>query len=159
MQRSLDPVKQDLYHLLTKIFVLLDDADRRFFLTYGLSARQFWALRYLDEQRGLSMVDLSRSLLTDKSNITAIVDRLEQAGLARRSPSLQDRRVILITLTPQGRALRDLVQARHEEQIESLFDGPDIAQFHRLMDLLNPISRNLEVALGHEPDGPSPSSG
>ena len=149
----------DVYHLLTKLFVLLDDADRRFFLSYGLSARQFWALRYLDEHRGLSMVDLSRALLTDKSNITAIVDRLELAGFARRSPDQTDRRVILITLTPAGRALRDEVNYHHELRIQELVGAVDASRFGELVELLNPINRNLETVLGHPVDGPSPSNG
>jgi hypothetical protein len=40
---------QDVYEVLKKTFLLLDDYDRRFFISYGLSPRQFWALQRLDE--------------------------------------------------------------------------------------------------------------
>lgn len=138
-------VEQDLYHTLSKLFLLLDDADRQFFGEFGLSTRQFWALYYLDEQRGISMVDLSRSLLTDKSNITAIVDRLESIGLAKRGPDPHDRRVILITLTPKGRRQRDQVIARHETRISELFSAVPPGQLHQLLDTLTPISESLEA--------------
>ncbi|MBO0781166.1 MAG: MarR family transcriptional regulator, partial [Ktedonobacteraceae bacterium] len=62
--------------MLTKAFLLLDDSDHQLFAAHGLTTRQYWALQHLDEERGSSMIDLSRVLLTDKSNVTSIVDRL-----------------------------------------------------------------------------------
>lgn len=154
--RDATSVEQDVYHALTKLFVLLDDADRQFFGEYGLSTRQFWALFYLDEQRGISMVDLSRSLLTDKSNITAIVDRLERIGLAKRSPDPRDRRVIHITLTTLGRRQRDQVIAQHETRISDLFSDIATGQLQLLLDLLTPISAALEAHLQGERALPPP---
>lgn len=133
--------------MLKKAFLLLDDCDRHFFTTYGLSSRQFWALQHLDEQQGRSMVDLSRVLLTDKSNVTAIVDRLERASLARRTPDARDRRVFLITLTPEGRRLRDFVCKEHEARIRELIGVVNEGHLHTLLDHLTTISDNLESYL------------
>ncbi len=140
-------VTQAVYDMLKKSFLLLDDYDRHFFAGYGLSTRQFWALQHLDEQQGRSMVDLSRALLTDKSNVTAIVDRLEQAGLAQRTPDARDRRVFLITLTPEGRHLRDAVCQAHEERIRELISVVDSDQLYALLDQLTRISATLEEHL------------
>src|SRR6185437_3388882 len=108
--------EQSLYVLLTDLFYLLDDTDRQFFGEYGLSARQFWALHHLGEAEGLSMIDLSRLLFTDKSNITAIADRLEGAELIQRSPGPHDRRVTMLRLTAKGRQLHDEVFVAHQER-------------------------------------------
>ena len=147
-------VTQDVYQMLKKAFLLLDDYDRRFFTNYDLSPRQFWALQHLDEHQGRSMVDLSRALLTDKSNVTAIVDRLEQASLARRTPAANDRRVFLITLTPEGRRLRDFVAKEHEARIHELFGMVSNSHLHILLDALTPISDNLESYLEQADDPP-----
>src|SRR5437764_7027210 len=112
-----DQVEQEIYRMLTKTFILLDECDRHFFAEYGLSTRQFWALQQLDREQGCSMVDLSRLLLTDKSNVTGIVDRLERLNLVTRTPDPHDRRVILITLTPEGQHLRDMLSEQHRTRI------------------------------------------
>jgi DNA-binding MarR family transcriptional regulator len=148
-------IEQDVYRLLTKLFLLLDDCDRHFFTEYGLSARQFWALQHLDEEQGCSMVDLSRTLLTDKSNVTGIVDRLERASLAQRTPDPHDRRVIQITLTPEGRRLRDFVNQQHEARIRELLGTVGEGQLYTLQNILVLISRNLEAYL----EGPPASGG
>jgi DNA-binding MarR family transcriptional regulator len=61
----------------------------------------FGTLRLLHEPRTMS--EVAAALQCDNSNVTGIVDSLEQKGLAQRRPSEEDRRVKLIELTPQGR--------------------------------------------------------
>jgi DNA-binding MarR family transcriptional regulator len=143
-------LEQNAYNLLTKIFYLLDDCDRQFFAQHGLSIRQFWALKHLDEESGCSMVDLSRVLFTDKSNMTGIVDRLERLNLAVRIPASHDRRVILIKLTPHGRRLRDSVNEEHEARIRTLMSVVSNDGLRALLDHLSAIIYSLEAYLGQE---------
>jgi len=148
-----DP-EQDLYLLLTDMFYLLDDTDRQFFGEFGLSTRQFWALHHLSEtDNGLSMIDLSRALFTDKSNVTAITDRLEAAGLVKRTPAPQDRRMILLTLTPAGRQRHEEVFAAHQDRIRALI-GSDAVALRRIISTLEPIRYRLEQYL--HPSAPHP---
>lgn len=149
-------IRQEVYRMLTKTFLLLDDSDRHFFAEYGLSTRQFWALQHLDQQQGCSMVDLSRLLLTDKSNVTGIVDRLERLNLVTRTTDPRDRRVILITLTPEGAQLRDRVKEQHEARIDALMSVVNDANLHALLEYLYAISRNIEASL-EQADAPQNS--
>lgn len=137
----------DAYQMLTKTFLLLDDSDRRFFAEYGLSTRQFLALQHLDEQQGCSMVDLSRVLLTDKSNVTGIVDRLEQLHLVRRQRDPHDRRILQITLTEDGLCLRDTVRAQHHERLNQLMSILSQTELRSLRDNLRVLSHTLETYL------------
>ena len=142
--------EQDIYHLLTKLFLQFDDSDRQFFNEYGLNTRQFWALYHLDEQSGLSMVDLSKVLLTDKSNVTAIVDRLEAAHYVRRTTAAHDRRVFLLTLTPEGRKVRDYILQRHNSHIHNMFSSLPQKELKRFFVMLQTISGNLDEYLSSE---------
>ncbi|MCV2394481.1 MarR family transcriptional regulator [Actinotalea sp. M2MS4P-6] len=56
------------------------------------------------------MRDLADHLSCDPSHITGIADRLEERGLARRVAG-QDRRVKLLEITDEGRAMRDRIIA------------------------------------------------
>jgi DNA-binding MarR family transcriptional regulator len=70
----------------------------------GLRPPASGALRLLDRPRAMS--EIAAALHCDNSNVTGIVDGLEEKGLATRQPSAADRRVKLIALTPEGRKLR-----------------------------------------------------
>jgi MarR family transcriptional regulator, organic hydroperoxide resistance regulator len=65
----------------------------------------FGTLRMLGEPRTMS--EVAGALQCDNSNVTGIVDSLEEKGLARRRPSEQDRRVKIIELTPEGRRVHE----------------------------------------------------
>jgi DNA-binding MarR family transcriptional regulator len=145
-------VDQDLYLALNKLAVLLDDFDRRLFASSGLSNRQVWALSHLDEQHGRPMAELARLLLTDKSNVTGIVDELERRGLARRTPSERDRRVTLITLTPEGHRLRDHLHDGHRVLLSNVLASVDVQQAQRALVTLAQIQSGLEDYLSREPE-------
>jgi DNA-binding MarR family transcriptional regulator len=137
-------VEQEVYRALTKTFLLLDDFDRRFFAGFGLSARQYWALTHLDEKRGRPMADLGHLLLTDKSNVTGIVDRLEEGGLARRTTVPSDRRVVLVKLTTKGRHMREMVEEQHRERVRELMGAIDGEGLLALREQLESIASTLE---------------
>jgi len=71
---------------------------------HDLRPASFGALRMLDQPRPMS--EIASYLRCDNSNVTGIVDGLEEKGLVERQPAEHDRRVKLIALTPEGRRLR-----------------------------------------------------
>ena len=111
----------NLYRLLTEIFILLDDADRRALRLHNLSIRQFNILFHLDQEQGLSINDLSRHLLCDKSNTTRLVERMKQDGLVTRERDTQDRRYVSVNLTEKGIQLREQAIVAHQASIKERF--------------------------------------
>jgi DNA-binding MarR family transcriptional regulator len=73
----------------------------------GLSPPQVLALRALDPRQPSPMSDLAGALRCDNSNVTGIVDRLEDRGLVERRPATHDRRVKMLVVTGEGARVRD----------------------------------------------------
>lgn len=94
------------WQLLMKFFF----AQRRHLPSYGtlldLSPVQCHVLHLIEPGRPLPMSRLADTLSCDASNVTGLVDRLESRGLVRRQPSVEDRRVKVLQLTPAGSRLR-----------------------------------------------------
>jgi DNA-binding MarR family transcriptional regulator len=70
---------------------------------FDLRPSTFAALRALEQPR--TMGELARVLHCDNSNVTGIVDSLEDKALAVRKPSEADRRIKVVELSGQGDAL------------------------------------------------------
>jgi MarR family transcriptional regulator, organic hydroperoxide resistance regulator len=68
---------------------------------YELTPQQTSTLWLLERNTKLAMSELAELLMCDASNVTGIVDKLEQRGLAQRVQG-EDRRVKVLTLTPAG---------------------------------------------------------
>lgn len=75
------------------------------FEPYGLRSGTFSTMALISANPGCSQSDIAKHIGTDKSIVVAIVDDLEQRGLAERRRSTQDRRRNALTLTPDGEAL------------------------------------------------------
>src|SRR5712691_6565963 len=101
-------LKQEVYRLISKSFIDLDEGDRQLMRRFGLTVTQYWALVHLDDAQGRSLGELAHLLLCDKSNVTSIVDKLEEAELARRERGKAgDRRYTRVVLTARGQQLRN----------------------------------------------------
>src|SRR4051812_29310820 len=82
---------------------------------YDLTPMQLHALRALEPGLELTMSALAGSLFCDASNVTGIVDRLEDRGLIERRPAAHDRRVKMLAVTDEGARLRREVVERLTE--------------------------------------------
>ena len=100
-----------------KLFLKLFDAERpRFMALYresGLTPPQLMTLRRVGQEGAMPMRNVAQWLACDASNVTGIVDRLEERGFLRRRPSADDRRVTMLELTDEGSS----VTRRLEEQM------------------------------------------
>jgi DNA-binding MarR family transcriptional regulator len=76
---------------------------------YGLTFALYEALRLLAFSRSgsLPMGKMGARLMVHPAAVTNAIGKLEQRGLAQRSMSPADRRVVLATITPTGRSLAD----------------------------------------------------
>lgn len=90
--------------------------------------------RYPD---GLKMSELSDYLKVSNGNITGIIDRLAEEGLALRVAVPGDRRAMIARLTPKGtKAFADLAQ-HHEEWIDDMLGNLTREDAKTLTRLLN----------------------
>jgi DNA-binding MarR family transcriptional regulator len=75
--------------------------------TVGLTSQQHQALLAIKVHtatKPMSIRDLSAELLIKHHSTVELVGRLEKAGLTQRSADLEDRRKVLVDLTPAGRS-------------------------------------------------------
>jgi DNA-binding MarR family transcriptional regulator len=81
---------------------------------FELAPQQMIALRMLGAGPR-KMSELAKALFCDNSNVTGIVDRLEERGLVRREAAEGDRRVKLLVLTKDGERMRIEITKRMAE--------------------------------------------
>jgi DNA-binding MarR family transcriptional regulator len=79
---------------------------------FRLNPAQVHLLLNLEPGVGVPMSELAEALACDASYITGLVDKLQDRGLVQRLPSPGDRRVKLISLTPEGADTRERLLER-----------------------------------------------
>ncbi|HXN70968.1 MAG TPA: MarR family transcriptional regulator [Candidatus Acidoferrales bacterium] len=83
----------------------------------GLTVGQFGVLETLLHLGPLTQCVLGEKLLRSGGNITLVIDNLEKHRLVRRERQTEDRRTIVIHLTPKGRRLIKRVVPGHAKMI------------------------------------------
>jgi MarR family transcriptional regulator, organic hydroperoxide resistance regulator len=100
---------------------------------WDMSVAQVRALYALREP--LSMRELAEQLYLDPSNLTALVDHLEDLGLVQRQADADDRRVKRLVITEKGVHLsEEIIDAVFAEG--TVFDVLDAHEQRQLLDLL-----------------------
>ena len=100
---------------------------------YDLSIAQVRALYELREP--VSMRELADRLYLDPSNLTALVDRLEDLGLVERTADAEDRRVKRLVITAKGSELgNEVIDAVFGQR--TLLAALDDDEQRALLDLL-----------------------
>jgi MarR family transcriptional regulator, organic hydroperoxide resistance regulator len=81
----------------------------------GVTAVQAMVLSFLSEEDMLTSKQLGEKTILDSATLTGILDRLEATGTIERRSNPEDRRAIMICLTPEGRKVANGVRASVEE--------------------------------------------
>lgn len=89
---------------------------------YGFTYTQYLCIVALLENNSLIIKDLGETLFLDSATITPVIKKLEKAGYVKRSRSFADERLVYVSLTKKGQALK-----------EPLASIPDLAESHLLI--------------------------
>jgi DNA-binding MarR family transcriptional regulator len=105
----------------------------------GLTLAELRVLRLLSELGPCSMVTLAKEQGMTAPGMTIVVDKLEEAGLARRVRSDADRRTINVAITGRGGETLRRALKIHDKFIESTFRGVTSQEIDSFLAILKRI--------------------
>lgn len=106
----------------------------------GLTPPQFYVLATIGYAGGLPFGEIGAKMMVTVSNLTGIVDRLEEKKLVLRKRDEDDRRVVHVVLTDKGAKLYRSTLPVFEKTVSEIFSGLDGAQQKELSALLRKLN-------------------
>jgi DNA-binding MarR family transcriptional regulator len=106
---------------------------------FGLTPPQFQMLTVLNRLRDERVTQrrLGNELYVSFPNVTVMLNRLEEAGLIRRTINPADRREKFVKISGRGRKLLQKIWKDQPAQLESIMTGLDDNERLQLAQLLN----------------------
>lgn len=139
---DLDTRAMEVFGRVFRLARAMGDRMEKAYEPYGISRGEFdvlATLRRAGEPHTLSPRQLSATLMLTTGGMTGRLDKLERAGLLRRSPDPHDRRGLQVTLTEEGlRVIDEAVGAGLAEQRDAM-DSLNAEQAGQLADLLREL--------------------
>lgn len=103
-------------------YALIDILDAELQAERGITLSWYDALVHLDEaESGLRMNELASRILLSRSGLTRVIDKMEEAGLVRRERPADNRRVVLVHITPHGLETLSAARSVHRRGIYEHF--------------------------------------
>ena len=92
----------------------------------------------------IGVVDLADRVGRDYTTVSRQVAKLESLGLVRRQDAVADRRVREATVTPEGKAMTDAVDAARERIGRAIFSKWEKRDFAELVRLMQQFAADIE---------------
>jgi MarR family transcriptional regulator, organic hydroperoxide resistance regulator len=140
--RTRPEVEEKAKELMRHIEALAD----RIFLeqsTMEVGRRESIVLRLLADGP-LAMGELSSRISLALSTLTGIVDRLVEREYVARDRAENDRRVIIVQLTPRGREAHEQVQNSRNEFGKVLLSALDESERETMLSMFRKITRSQD---------------
>jgi MarR family transcriptional regulator, organic hydroperoxide resistance regulator len=132
----------------------------------GVSMTQLHVLSMLARHGEMPMSRLAESIDVSLSNVTGLIDRIEERGYVERVRVPDDRRVVLVRVTDAGRSVLDETEALRSEMLRQILDRLPPERLDGLTEAMADLRSAVEIFAGtpgisgHDhathPDRPSP---
>ena len=120
------------------------EVRERLRVEYGVTLPQFDVMAALERKpNGMTMTELSRFLMVSNGNVTGIIDRLVKDRLVTRQPTAQDRRALIVRLTPRGLKDFTAMAKAHQGWVDALLSDFDAAETDVLIRHLDGLSSRI----------------
>jgi MarR family 2-MHQ and catechol resistance regulon transcriptional repressor len=110
----------DTFIKLTRAMETLGSQLQKNLVEHELTLPQLGVLEALLHLGSMSQSELGRKLLRSNPNMTALLDTLERNGWIQRERSPEDRRVVVVSLTREGRRVIEKAFPAHAARIAEL---------------------------------------
>jgi MarR family transcriptional regulator for hemolysin len=121
------PVSEFAGQLFFRLWRVTHTRTAEALASVGLTTASFALLNVISAREGAIQQELGSVLGIDRSTMVSLIDELESAGLATRTPSATDRRAREIAITPKGRRIlkraRGLIPQVEDEILGGLTAG------------------------------------
>ncbi len=107
----------------------------------GLTPPQFYVLATIGYAGGLPFGEIGAKMMVTVSNLTGIVDRLEEKKVVLRKRDEHDRRVVHVVLTDKGAKLYKSTIPLFEKSIADIFSNLEKPQQKELSVLLRKLNQ------------------
>ncbi|WP_099158885.1 MarR family winged helix-turn-helix transcriptional regulator [Virgibacillus ndiopensis] len=110
----------------------------------GVTIVQLQILKILSEEPNLSLLSLTKKMSAGKSTISSTVDRLVKADYVKRERSTEDRRAIILNLTPLGEEKKKEAHALFMQRLSKLHEISD-SDVEQLIEIHQLIKEKIKI--------------
>ncbi|SES01143.1 MarR family winged helix-turn-helix transcriptional regulator [Psychrobacillus sp. OK032] len=107
--------------VLMKASKVVQERTKKDISNYNMHTSEFMVLEALYSKGKQTVRQISDAVLINSGSITYVMDKLVAKGLLERIDCKEDRRVVYIQITEEGKKLMDEIFPKHQLILEEIF--------------------------------------
>ena len=123
-----------------RALAVADPIRLRFWDGRGLTMPQLRLMYLLHQQDCRAVGELAEQMNVRPATVTGLTDRLVRQHLIERQPDPDDRRVVRVALTPEGRRVLGEIETASRAYLDAIFERMGEDAVERLIDLFEQFS-------------------
>ena len=132
----------DIFDNLRRVYQVINEQSKKAKKQTGITGPQLWAIKMIAESSPVQVSELAHKMYLHPATVVGILNRLEGKGLVLRMRTREDRRVVDVNLTPEGKAL----VARAPEVAQGLLAaGLEVLPAVRLLDIASALDELVQI--------------
>jgi DNA-binding MarR family transcriptional regulator len=131
---------ESLFNLFRALKNESDDCGK---LCGGLSEKELIIIIYVGQHENVKMSDISENIEAPMSTLTTIVDKLVERKYLTRDHSAEDRRVINVSLTLNGKAAYKTALTKRKTMVEKILSQLNEKEQSVLINHLNLLTSSI----------------
>ncbi len=132
----------DIIDNIRRVFQAVNEYSKKAERETGLTGPQLWAIKVIAAEAPIKVSELARRMYLHPATVVGILDRLEGRSLVSRTRSQEDRRVVEIELTEQG---KDLVAQSPEVAQGLLVKGLETLPVANLLSMAEGLAQLVKI--------------
>jgi len=109
-----------------------------------ITVPQFLGLSFLRTHPNSPVKAFAETLGLQLSSASGLLDRLTNLGLLKRTHSTEDRRMVLLTLTPKGGQMVDEIMEQKRQSIAEIFSTLSADERTTYMELMQKVMKGIQ---------------
>jgi len=135
---------RDLDYLFKDINKFIILFTKKEVVNLGLTVPRFKVLWLINKLAPVNMTALKEEAYIANSTLTVIVDALVERNLVKRYRDTNDRRVVLLEVTSQGKEKLNQILEFRQKFLQECLNKLELDEQHKLIALLTPILNYME---------------
>jgi MarR family transcriptional regulator, organic hydroperoxide resistance regulator len=132
----------DIFDNLRRVYQVINEQSKKAKKQTGITGPQLWAIKMIAESSPVQVSELARKMYLHPATVVGILNRLEEQSLVIRTRTREDRRVVDVNLTPEGKAL----VARAPEVAQGLLAaGLEVLPVLRLLEIASALDQLVQI--------------
>ena len=133
----------EVARLFQEVMQLFKHSMNKLLEETGISAPQGMVLGLLSKKKKIKITELSHELCLSNSTVSGIIDRLEKQEMVVRERSMDDKRVVYVSISPNFKEMHEIFHKQLEKNLQNTISKGSEDELHKIFEGLSTLKKLL----------------